>query len=111
LREKPQLGQLIIETRREGDVWTMRLLGELDLSNVEQLEEAFRGVEAAEGVEEIILDLGGLEFVDSTGLKLLLELSARSRADSNRLRMRDAVGQVRRVLEIAGAYERMPFDE
>ena len=47
-----------------------------------------------------MLDLGGLTFIDSTGVSTLVKAWRRSHAEGDRLRMRrGATGQVERVLQ------------
>ena len=48
----------------------MRPAGELDMATVGQLEECFSEAHAA-GYRRIVVDLSGLDFMDSTGLTLL----------------------------------------
>jgi anti-sigma B factor antagonist len=57
----------------------------------------------------IILDLSGLSFMDSTGMRLLLEADAESRANGHSLELRAPTKAVTRVLEIAGVLDRLPF--
>jgi anti-sigma B factor antagonist len=75
---------LEITTRRDGDSVTIALDGELDLVTGTKLDAAIRDAEESE-IGAIVLDLSELSFVDSTGLKFLLEADARNRADGNRL--------------------------
>jgi anti-anti-sigma factor len=74
------------------------LRGELDLGTVGQL----RSVLGA-GRRELVVDLSGLEFMDSTGLAVLLEAHARRNRDGGGgLRVRAAAGRVRALLERTG---------
>ena len=49
----------------------IELVGELDLDGAPRLEEALRAAEAGDAAS-IVVDLGQLEFIDSTGLRLLV---------------------------------------
>jgi anti-anti-sigma factor len=60
-------------------------------------------------VRRILLDLSELQFMDSTGIRLLIAADARSRADSDRLRLTRPPAKVFRVLCIAGVDEILPF--
>src|SRR4051812_7918956 len=53
--------------------------GELDLLTVDHLAREIDGVVAA-GLEEVVLDLRQLSFMDSTGIPLLLEQTRRTDA-------------------------------
>jgi anti-anti-sigma factor len=57
-----------------------------------------------------VLDLDELEFLDAAGIRLLLQLNARSQANSSRLRIRRARStQVKRVIELTGVGDALPF--
>ena len=73
--------------------------GELDLATVGQLEAKIEEVRSR-GFTSIVLDLRQLSFMDSTGLRLMLELDAESRADGFRFAIIDSEGPVRRLLEL-----------
>ena len=103
-----ELGQLTLRSRREGAVHTIALTGEMDLSNAADVERALLHAEATDAAT-ILLDLSGLQFMDSTGIRLLICADARSRADSDRLRLTRPPAQVFRVLCIAGIDELLPF--
>jgi anti-anti-sigma factor len=71
-----------------------------------------REMERAEASDatRIVLDLGQLEFMDASGVRLLLHLTARSEGNGRRLRITGhRAPQVRRVLELTGAGERLPL--
>lgn len=64
-------------TRRSQDgVGEIAVAGELDLGTVDQLESAF-ALLLAERPSAVLIDLTELEFMDSTGIKTLLQLERR----------------------------------
>src|SRR5437016_13770238 len=70
LRKHPVLG-----VEEVGDAYVVRLGGELDLYNAAQVRAAL--VEAcAQAPERIVVDLGEVEFLDSTALAVLIEARA-----------------------------------
>lgn len=105
-----ELSQLTLRAWREGDVYTIHLTGEMDLSNAADVEHELLQAEATDA-PTILIDLSGLEFMDSTGIRLLVTADARSRADSGRLRLTRPPAQVFRVLCIAGVDGLLPFDD
>lgn len=105
-----ELGQLRLRSQRAGDVHTIALTGEMDLSNAAEVERELLHVEAT-AARTILIDLSGLTFMDSTGIRLLIAADARSRADSDRLRLTRPPAQVYRVLCIAGVDELLPFSD
>jgi len=98
-------GRLGIVAKRDGTVLTISLHGELDLSSVEIAEAELAEADSDPQLTEIVLDLEGLEFIDSSGIAWLVDASNRSRANSNRLQVRGDGRQVRRLLELTGVKE------
>lgn len=98
---------LTVVVSREGHVVSVEASGELDMANVDELETALAEVRAP-GVS-IVLDLSGITFMDSTGLKLLLTADAAARSDGYSLELRAPSKAVLRVFEITGVLERLPF--
>jgi anti-sigma B factor antagonist len=103
-----KLGRLRMTSDREGDVHTIGLFGELDLATAERVQHELEHAEATDA-EAIVLDLSGLTFIDSTGVRLILMADARSRADSDRLALLRGPANVQRVFELTGLEDRLPF--
>ena len=74
--------------------------GELDLAGAERAEAALQDAQAPGTTLEV--DLRGLTFMDSTGLKLLVACRNRAAEDGGRLVVVVAEGAVRRLLELTG---------
>ena len=77
----------------------MVLAGEFDLAGLPQFEDAIAAVEA-EGPPAIVVDLSGLTFMDSTGLRALVTADERARRAGRRLAIVPGPPPVRRVFEI-----------
>ena len=103
--ETPRYGELDIDLEPGDGQILIRVKGEVDLSNAARIEEAINSACGEKPTRPIVLDLCHLEFIDSTGLSVLVQATRRSRENGNRLQVRGAGGQVRRILEIAGVYE------
>jgi anti-anti-sigma factor len=98
-----------IQSERNQAVEHVRVLGEMDLSVVGELDDEMRRAEATDA-KRIELDLDQLEFLDASGIRLLLDLDRRSRSNGRRLRIRPASSpQVRKVLELTGVGELLPI--
>jgi anti-sigma B factor antagonist len=101
-------GMLDIETVRGGDDLCLSLSGELDLAFVDTVEEAIRVAEKSTA-RAIVVNLSDLEFMDSTGLAMLLRAHNRARQDGQTMRFmpssHDAVTQL-----VAGAGTSKLFD-
>ncbi|MGW6316555.1 MULTISPECIES: STAS domain-containing protein [unclassified Streptomyces] len=80
----------------------LALEGELDLDTVARIEPELMLVTAGGGTE-VVLDLAGVTFCDTSGVKLLLRLHRRCAADGVRLRLCHIPrrpGQVMRTLGV-----------
>jgi anti-anti-sigma factor len=102
------LGTLSVRSERDGDSHVVALLGELDLAGAPTLEQELLRVEASDA-PSIVIDLASLEFIDSTGIRLILAADARSRMDGDRLALIRGPRAVHRVFELTGIAERLPF--
>src|SRR5271167_358726 len=79
--------------------------GELDSSNVAALETVVSSI-TAENPDRLIFDLGGLRFMDSAGIAVLI--GAAAKVDT--VRLRDPSPIVRRVVQITGLSEVLPLE-
>jgi anti-sigma B factor antagonist len=102
-----KLGSLALRSERDGDVHIVELIGELDLDGAPRLEAELLRVEASDAAS-IVVDLGALEFIDSTGIRLLLMAAERS-SQTGRLTLLKGPRQVHRVFEITDLVDRLPF--
>jgi len=104
------VGALTLTSRRDGDEHILRLEGELDLAHAADVERELVRVEQTD-VTRIVVDLSGLTFVDSTGVRILLQAEARSRADSCRLTLLRPPAAVGRVFVVCGVERLLPFSD
>jgi anti-sigma B factor antagonist len=86
----------------------LSLAGELDLSQVPAAEQALRSIER-EKPGTLVIDLSGLTFIDSSGLRLVLEADQRARRDGRRLFLIQGPDAVQRVFLIALLDKRLAF--
>jgi anti-sigma B factor antagonist len=64
-----------VDVEDDGTLLVLRLHGELDLLSVPTVEET---VDRHSGREAVVVDLQDLEFMDSSGLRMIIELRKRS---------------------------------
>ena len=86
----------------------LTLEGELDLAGVPDLEAAL-ATARADGADEILVDLGALEFMDSSGLRCLVQADQRAAAEGWRLLLARGPAPVHRVFEITRMDQRLSF--
>jgi anti-sigma B factor antagonist len=84
-----------------GNPTTVVLKGELDMATAPELSQRLEEL-VATGQHEVTLDLGGLEFMDSQGIKALLKARETLRSHGGGLRVRAPQPLVARVLETTG---------
>ena len=101
-------GEFSVRSRRDGAVDSICLHGEFDLAAADVVEEAIASAERG-NARSIVLDLTGVTFMDSSGVRLVLGAAARSRAQSERLSLRRGRPSVQRVFEICGVDGVLPF--
>lgn len=99
-----QDGLLTVQQLDEGLQTRLALHGELDLSNAKTAEAAL--TEAFETGKKVLIDLGQLEFLDSTGIALLVGALGRNDAERLSFIPSEAVA-VRRLLNQTGLDRRM----
>jgi anti-sigma B factor antagonist len=88
----------------------MKVVGELDIATVGQLE-AEVGTVLARGIGELVLDLSGLTFIDSSALRLFIVLNDRAEGEDWQLSLIRPVGPALSIFQISGAEEHLPFIE
>ena len=81
------------------DRTTVALRGELDLSGVDRAREAIDQAQDS-GANLVVLDLSELEFVDSTGLEVMLRAARRAQDEGRRLIVQRPSRYVKRLLEM-----------
>jgi anti-sigma B factor antagonist len=84
--------------------------GELDLANAQSVENELEAAEATDA-GQIILDLSGLDFIDSTGIRLIVMADERSAVNGRRLQLRRGPSHIQRVFEITGTADGLPFTD
>jgi anti-anti-sigma factor len=105
----PPPAEFDVATDRDaGGAITLRPTGELDIATAPRLERALH--DGRRAGDEVVLDLAGLEFLDSTGLRVIVRAVEASVREGWDLRLRHGPPAVRRVFEIAGVLGALPFD-
>jgi anti-anti-sigma factor len=89
-----------IRIETDGDPGCLRLIGELDMSNMEDLDSALTRALSLGG--EVILDMSRLDFIDSSGLHVIIR-HAVAMDGGGVIVLRDPSVTVRKILEVVGA--------
>ena len=93
-----------------GDTVRVSPAGEVDMATAGGLQERI-DVLLAESPARFVLDLHGVTFMDSTGVRLVLELVRRAEQDSWELIVVAMPHAVRRVFELSGVLDTVPLGE
>jgi anti-anti-sigma factor len=85
-------------------------IGELDLATVPKLDACLAELRES-GFRQLIVDLSRLEFIDSTGLRLLLRYDAEARQDGFRISLTSGPTAVQRIFELSGTLGLLTFTD
>lgn len=98
--------QLHVEVRREPDRVILALVGELDMASAPLLQSAVEEADL-DSRELVVLDLSGLEFIDSTGLRVILAVRKTCAEQGQELAITRGSQQVERLLSVTGVAEHL----
>jgi anti-sigma B factor antagonist len=94
-------GADLLTVQESADGWTVA--GEIDASTAPAFDEAMSDLPTGDG--PIVLDLSGVSFIDSSGLRVLISLAGRASDEGRSVALRDPSPTVARLLEITGLAE------
>lgn len=97
----------VLAEETDGDTRRLRLRGELDLATVEKLRVAIE--QCLGGSRHLVLDLSGLAFIDSSGLRELYRATTASGRDGWRLELVGAQGDVLQTIRMSGMDRVLPL--
>ena len=95
-------------TDRTGETVVVTLAGELDMPATFRLEPELERLTRHTDASVLVIDMGGVEFMDSSVLAMLLATQQQLRAAGIRFLLANPSGSVRRMLEFTGAGEELP---
>jgi anti-sigma B factor antagonist len=102
-------GELVVSSERRAEVLILSLSGELDLAGSALLERELDAAEAARPMR-LVVDLTGLEFIDSGGLHTLVQAHERANANGRQLSLRQGPRGVRRLFELTKTVQLFSFE-
>ena len=91
-----------------GDSVVVELQGELDIAGAPELERQLSSLTET-GVNRIVIDLRSLDFMDSTGLSVLIRLRRAAESAGCRVALRRGNERIERLLERSGTREEFVF--
>ena len=93
------------------DVAVIGLTGELDVAGSAMLEQELERVSGELDPAAVVLDLSELDFMDSTGLRLVVTADQRAREQGRTFALVRGKEDVQRVFEITRMTDRLRFLE
>jgi anti-sigma B factor antagonist len=96
--------------RNADETAVISVAGELDLASSPALEEELERV-AQSDAKVVVVDLSNLEFMDSTGLSVLVRAHQRAEENGRRLGLVNGSQQVQRLLTLTGVADRLTLTD
>jgi anti-sigma B factor antagonist len=96
-----------LEESRNGDRTVLAVHGELDLATVDGVRARLDALQAER--RPVVLDLDGLAFMDSTGIRLVLQAVQDAERSGWDFLVTRGSPAVRRVFEAAAIQDRLPY--
>jgi anti-anti-sigma factor len=100
---------LTIDVDEQGDRLVLTLRGELDPHTAPQLRSRIDEA-LANGKVDLVLDLAGVTFIDSSGLRVVLRAHSEAGERNGRLVLRSPSATARRLLDITGLVDHIELD-
>lgn len=100
--------ELRIAEEQRGDVLLLRLVGRLDVMHAPLCDKVITA-SASRGVRFVVLDLSGVEYLSSAGLRVLLAGSKSLEGRSGKLLLAGPAAPVLQVLKMSGFDRILPI--
>lgn len=100
--------ELTVSSRQEGEHTVISVSGEIDVYTAPSLRERLNELVAA-GHYDLVVDMAGVEFLDSTGLGVLVGGLKRVRSHGGTLRLVCAQEKILKVFRITGLTKVFPI--
>jgi anti-anti-sigma factor len=100
-------GNFDVATHRQGGALVIAPRGEIDLATVDLVREAVE--RDRDAGEDLVLDLREVGFMDTSGLRYVLELVDAASRDDFSVRLVRGPNAVQRVFAVSGVEPRLPF--
>lgn len=95
---------MLTHERRRGTV-TVQLSGDLDHNTAAQIRNDLDALIADPAVNRLVLDLSGLQFMDSSGIGMMIGRYKTMIRRGGSIAVRTGSSQVDRLMELSGLYQ------
>jgi anti-sigma B factor antagonist len=94
--------ELKVSTRSQGGHTIMSLGGEIDLYTAPRLHGELVSLLSGDSPVQVVVDMSGVEFCDSTGMNVLLAAHRRAREQGGDLELAAPRPAIRKILQVTG---------
>lgn len=101
---------LTLGISKRGPTTVIIVAGELDIASAPMLKDAIERARE-DDAEDLVVDLRDLEFMDVSGLRVLIRAHQHAEEAGGRLRLANLRESVRRLLRLTGANEILSIEE
>lgn len=91
---------MTINVERDFELVTLEITGRLDTTTAPNLESVVN--ELSEDTKELIIDMSGVEYISSAGIRVLLGAYKKMHSNQGTMRIEKACDIVREVFEMTG---------
>ena len=96
-----------ISESKQGNVTILKAQGKLDATSSPELDKRLTSL-VESGTRQIALDLAGLDYVSSAGLRVFLSAAKRLKQAQGKLALANLSAQVQQIFDIAGFESILP---
>jgi len=96
-----------VRVREQGPTALVSLDGDFDIAATVAVSEAIGGLDIGGRTKQLIIDLRGLDFMDSSGVRLLFERDTAARADGHNLTVVRGRPDVQKLCRLTGIENRL----
>lgn len=96
--------ELSVKNCRQDDRAVVAVVGEIDLSNIRQLQDQINAAIGVDGIVGVVVDLSGVTFMDSSGISALLWGRRVADAAGKQYEVVGADGVARQILDVTGVW-------
>lgn len=102
-------GVPIVLLHEDADICLVEVTGDVDAHTCARFEQDAQEALTSSS-RSIVMDLSGVGFIDSSGIRALLNLQSESQSSSKRLVLRNISPSIRRVLDLVGLADQFEIE-
>ena len=98
-----------VKIEETSDKYVATLVGEMDTAAATEAEEVLKPLYTSSG-KDVIIDCSGLEYIASSGLRILLSILKSAKASGSRVIMRSVNEDIKNVFKLTGFISIFEFE-